>query len=125
MTRRPRVVAAALLLLTFLVGGLAGMATEEALGIDWFDFLDADSRSEERGMLADLGLSDAQRASVDEILERRAARLEAYWESRLPEMRTLVAESYDQIRAVLDEPPRDRFDARIRRQGVPLPQEPD
>ena len=76
-------------------------------------------------MLADLGLSEGQQARVDEILDRRAARLEAYWERRLPEMRTLVAESYDEIRAVLDEAQRDRFDARIRQQGVPLPQEPD
>ena len=125
MTRRPRLVAGAMLLLTFIVGSMAGMAGEEALGIDWFDFLDEDNRSAERALLADLRLSGEQRRQVEAILDRRERRLEAYWEERIPEMRALVASSYEEVRAILDPAQRERFDQRIRSQGIPLPEEPD
>jgi Spy/CpxP family protein refolding chaperone len=118
-------VAAAMLLLAFFVGSLAGMAVEEALGIDWFDFLDEDNRSAERALLTELDLSSEQRARIEEILERREARLEGYWEARIPEMRSLVAGSYEEVRAVLQPAQRERFDQRIRSQGIPLPEEPD
>ena len=42
MRRRGQLAAALLLLLTFSVGALSGMAAEEAFGLDWFDFLDED-----------------------------------------------------------------------------------
>ena len=125
MTRRAGLVATVMLLLSFLVGGMAGMVLEEALGLDWFDFLDEDTRAVDGRLLADLDLTDEQRGRVEEILDAQETRLEAYWEGRLPDMRAIVAESYEQIRAVLTAEQRQRFDARVRTMGLPQPREPD
>jgi Spy/CpxP family protein refolding chaperone len=125
MNGRPGVVAAVMLFLSFLVGGLAGMAAEEAMGLDWFDFLDEDNQEAEGRILEGLGLSEDQTDRIAEILETQEDRLEEYWEGRVPEMRAIVAASYDRIREVLTDEQRGRFDERIRAQGVPPPRDPD
>src|SRR5690606_15981263 len=76
VTGRPRFVASLLLLLTFVVGGMAGMALEEALGLDWFDFLDEDNRPEQGQLLAGLQLTPGQRDRIDDILDVQEERLE-------------------------------------------------
>jgi hypothetical protein len=121
--RRPRVVAAVLLALTFATGGLAGMAVEEALGLDWFDFLDEDVRPDER-LLAGIRLTGAQRERVDRIIGRQEDRLEEYWAARLPEMQAIADRSYDEIRAVLTPEQRAVFDARVAAQGARTAEEP-
>lgn len=115
--RRPRVVAALLLALTFVSGGLAGMALEEAAGLDWFDFLDEDARRDDR-LLAGIDLTGAQREQVERILERQEDQLEEYWAARLPEMQAIAAGSYDGIRAVLTPGQRAVFDRRVDAQGA-------
>lgn len=115
--RRPRAVATVLLALTFVSGGMAGMALEEAAGLDWFDFLDEDVRRDDR-LLDGIGLSAPQREQVDRILERQEDRLEEYWDARLPEMQAIAAGSYDEIRAVLTPPQRAVFDRRVEARGV-------
>ncbi len=102
-----------LLGLSFAVGGLAGMAVEEGLGLDWFDFLDED-RDPEEVLLSDLGLTAAQRDRVEEILDRREERLEAYWRTRLPEIQSVVDSSYAEVRAVLTPAQVPAFDRRVR-----------
>ncbi len=74
--RQPKLVAALLLALTFAVGGLAGMALEEALGIDWFEFLDEDHDESEDQLLVGLNLTRDQRNQAERILEREEDRLE-------------------------------------------------
>lgn len=121
--RRPRAVAALLLALTFATGGLAGMALEEAAGLDWFDFLDEDARRDGR-LLEGIGLTGPQREQVERILERQEDRLEEYWNARLPEMQAIAAGSYDEIRAVLTPEQRALFDRRVEAQGARAVQEP-
>ena len=82
MTRRPALVAVAMLLLAFCVGGLTGMALDEAFGLDWFDFLEEDDDSLEDDFFAGLDLSEAQEERIEEILDEQEDRLEAYWETR-------------------------------------------
>lgn len=125
MNRTPRLVAAAMLLLTFVVGGLAGMALEEGLGLDWFDFLDEDERPAAGRVLAGLNLSETQRDEIEEILDDQEDRLEEYWGSRIPDMRLIVAESYGRIRLVLTPDQQEVFDERIQAQGLPVPRRPD
>jgi Spy/CpxP family protein refolding chaperone len=126
MTRKPGFVAAALLLLTFLVGGFAGMALEEAAGLDWFDFLDEDNPTASEGsLLSGLQLTAEQQERVEDILDEQEDRLEDYWESRIPDMERIVAASYEQIRTLLTPAQRETFDARIRAQGIPVPRAPD
>ncbi len=121
--RRPRAVAAVLLALTFATGGLAGMAVEEALGLDWFDFLDEDARPDER-LLHGVRLTGDQREQVDRILDRQEERLEAYWAARLPEMQAIADGSYAEIRAVLTPQQRAVFDPRVAAQGARAAEEP-
>lgn len=125
MNRRPGAVAAVMLLLTFMVGGLAGMALEESLGLDWFDFLDEDTRAPEGRLLAGLELTTSQQRQIAEILDEQEDRLEEFWESRIPEMRPIVAESYARIREVLTTEQRTLFDMRIQAQGLPVPRDTD
>ena len=121
--RRPRLVAALLLALTFVVGGLAGMALEEALGIDWFEFLDEDSDEAEDQLLVGLDLTRDQRSQAEAILEREEDRLEDYWESRLPEIQGILRQTYADIRAILTPEQQQLFDRRVEELGGRVPGE--
>lgn len=114
MSRRTRGIAAMLLLTTFGVGALTGMALEEALGIDWFEFLDDDTDEPEDSLLVGLDLTRSQRAAAEEILERQEERLEAYWEGRLPEIQGILEGSYAQLNAILTPEQRPLFERRVR-----------
>jgi len=109
-----RRVALLLLLLSFSVGSLAGMALVEALGIDWFDFLDEDAHGDADRLLEGLGLSRGQRARVEGILDVQEDRLEDYWEARLPEIRAILEGSYAEIRVLRTPEQRTEFDRRVR-----------
>lgn len=123
MSRPVRLVAGLLLALAFLVGNLTGMVLEEALGLDWFEFLDEDTDEAPDRLLAGLELSRAQRARAEEILERQEDRLEEYWESRLPEIQGILRESYAEIRAILEPEQRAAFDRRVRELDGRVPEE--
>ena len=112
MRRNARAVAILLLGVSFTVGALTGMALEEALGIDWFEFLDEEARGSEDRLLADLNLSAEQQERVERILERQEDRLEAYWKRQLPEIQQITGESHGEIRAVLTPEQRAVFDRR-------------
>ena len=118
---KTRLIAALMLALTFAVGGLAGMALEEALGIDWFEFLDEDDAG--GGLLAGLDLTRDQRARAENILEREEDRLEDYWESRLPEIQQMLRETYAEIRATLTHEQQAVFDRRVRELDGRVPEE--
>lgn len=114
--RSARGVAVLLLALTFVVGALGGMALEEGLGLDWFDFLDSDEHADER-LFAGMDLTREQEARIDAVMDAREDRLEAYWESRLPEIAAIVDRSYAEARAVLTPEQRAVFDRRVRERG--------
>jgi Spy/CpxP family protein refolding chaperone len=122
---RARAVGILLLAATFTVGGMAGMAVEEAMGLDWFDFLDEDAAPSEDRLFAGMELTAAQRARIDEIRERREDRLEAYWASRLPDIQRIVDESYGEMRAVLPPERHADFDRRVRGLRARTPVESD
>lgn len=118
---RARAVAVLLLALTFAVGGLAGMAVEEAAGLDWFDFLDEDA-DPEIGLFSGMRLTGEQEERIDAILERREDRLEAYWNSRLPEIGAIMQQSYGEMRGVLTPGQLPEFDRRVRELRARLPE---
>jgi len=120
MIRRAKSLAIAILGVTFVTGGLAGMAVEEALGLDWFDYLDP--APFEIRLLRDLDVSDSQSARADDILNDRDSRLEAYWAERVPEMQAIISESHDEIRAMLTPDQRAAFDRAVAAQGVQIPE---
>ena len=115
-------VAGLLLLATFAVGGLAGMAIEEAAGLDWFDSLDQDE-SEDVRLLEGLALTQDQREAIERILDRQEDALEDYWKARMPEIQGILAGSYGEIRALLTPEQQARFDTRVRGLGGRVPVE--
>ena len=123
MNGRARGIAALLLLTVFSVGALSGMALEEALGIDWFEFLDEDTDEAEDSLLVGLELSREQRARAEEILERQEDRLEAYWEGRVPEIQGILQASYAEIRALLTPAQQGVFDRRVQELRGRVPEE--
>jgi hypothetical protein len=110
---RPKVVAILLLVVTFAVGSLTGMAFEEALGIDWFEFLDKNSDDPENRLLAGIVLSSDQQKTALAILERQEDRLENYWESRIPEIQGILQQTYAEIRVVLTPEQQLVFDRKV------------
>lgn len=125
MRQRARAVGALLLAATFAVGGLAGMAAEEALGLDWFDFLDEDAAPAEDRLFAGAALTDAQERRIEQIRDRREARLEGYWESRLPDIQRIMDDSYGEMRGVLTPEQQAAFDRRVRELRGRISADPD
>ena len=125
MRNRARAVGILLLAATFAVGALGGMAVEEAMGLDWFDFLDEDAAPSEDRLFAGMALTDGQRARIDDIRERREDRLEAYWESRVPGIQRIVDQSYGEMRAVLPPERHAEFDRRVRELRARAPADTD
>jgi Spy/CpxP family protein refolding chaperone len=121
MRNRARLIAGSLIAVSFAVGALSGMAVEESLGLDWFDFLDEDEV--EDSILAGFDLTDAQRRQAEAALERQEDRLEEYWEARLPEIRLILRESHAEIRQILTPEQQDAFDRRVRELGDEFPEE--
>lgn len=125
MRQRARAVGALLLAATFAVGGLAGMAAEEALGLDWFDFLDEDAAPAEDRLFAGVELTGAQERRIEQIRDRREERLEGYWESRLPDIQRIMDDSYGEMRQVLTPEQQPAFDRRVREMRGRISADPD
>lgn len=121
--RSARSTATLLLALTFIVGGLSGMALEEAAGLDWFDFLDSDPQEMEATLMEGITLSASQRAGVERVLDRQEDELEAYWTDRLPAIDSLLRRSYADLRTLLTPEQQAVFDARVERIGARVPKE--
>lgn len=125
MRQRARAVGALLLAASFAVGGLAGMAAEEALGLDWFDFLDEDAAPAEGPLFTGVDLTAAQERQIEDIRERREERLEGYWESRLPDIQRIMDDSYGEMRRVLTPEQQPAFDRRVRELRARVSAHPD
>jgi Spy/CpxP family protein refolding chaperone len=120
--KRGRGTAALLLALTFVVGGLSGMALEEAAGIDWFEFLDEDS-DDGAELMTGITLTPEQREKIDDIVDRQEDQLEEYWAARMPEIRTVLQGTYGEIRALLDPAQQAQFDRKVANLGERIPLE--
>ncbi len=118
---RARLVAGSMIAIAFAVGGLAGMAVEESLGLDWFDFLDEDEV--EDSLLAGIELTDAQQQRAEEIFDAQEDRLEDYWEVRLPEIHAILDEAYAETRRILTPEQQRVFDERVRERGYQVPED--
>lgn len=125
MRARGRLVASLLLLVSFGVGALSGMAAEEAFGIDWFEFLEDSGDRQGDRLLTGLDLTSEQRARAEEVLDRQEDHLEDYWEARLPEIRRILDESYAEIRGMLPPAQHGAFDDRVRALDGRIPAEVD
>lgn len=103
---RVRLLGLSLLAITFVAGALAGAAIDRVVG-DEAPQAEArqDRRSDngrDRSFLIDrVEMSDAQRASIDSILELRAQRMRAVWQEVAPQLDAISDSARAEILAVL------------------------
>jgi hypothetical protein len=103
---RVRLLGFGLLGITFLAGALAGAAVDRVVG-DETPPAEArqdrrDNEGRDRSYLIDrVEMSDAQRASIDSILELRAQRMRAVWREVEPQLDAISDSARAEIMAVL------------------------
>lgn len=105
-TSRPRLLGSVLLVLTFLVGALAGAAFQHAVGARELDdrFVatkERDGRASDGDIFDRIGVSPEQRAEIDRILERRREDLDAFWAEAGPQLRAITEETRAEVKALL------------------------
>ncbi len=133
---RVRAKGIAILLLTFLVGGLAGAAIERARAsrntpepaAPWWEARRGAVRPGRLPpMFRELNLTDEQRQRIREIMEQARPRTDAVLNEMLPELRAVTDSIQGEIRAVLTPEqaakldsllPRGRFGPRPGRPGM-------
>lgn len=107
-----------LLTVTFVVGGLVGAAAHRVLEASSPPVPVAENSrggcaERDRDIFATLDLSPQQRVRVDEILERRRAQADAFWQESGPRLQELTDSTRAEIRRVLTPEQRAEYD-RIR-----------
>lgn len=112
MTRQ-KSVAAAFLGGALLVGGLLGF-TADRLILRRSECREWDQRQLRTRLAEDLRLNEAQRASVDSILDRRSARTRAIMEPIRPQLDSAVWTARDEIRAILTAAQLPKFEEMVR-----------
>lgn len=117
---RVSLVASVVLALTFLLGAATGV------GAAWWARGTFPPRPPHGPIpLEELGLTHAQRAKVDEILERYHPQFDAVFRSTFPRVRAISESLEADVREVLDERQKARFDAlKAQRPSFPPPRGP-
>jgi len=111
---RVRLVGFALLVATFVAGGLAGAAVNQVRG-DPATVREDESRDrcrERRDPHAYLQLTPEQQARVDAVLERRQKEIAAFWDENGQQMEMIVDSARAEFRNILTEQQRAEFDGR-------------
>ena len=87
-----------------------GMPADRDLDDDLEDVLDAEER-----LVRELWLTTAQQRTVHRLIDERGARLEAYWDHRMPEMHAIIDSSRAEIRRALSAQQQPKYDEQIAR----------
>ena len=115
ISTRVRLLAVAVLLATFAAGVAAGLGAAQ-----WrhraFAHDDHGRGAGGGGPMGDrflgrLGLTSAQRATVDSILERRRVQLEKFWAGPGQQLRLVVDSTRNEVRAILTPAQRATYDS--------------
>lgn len=112
---------AILALVMVFAAGLAGGAVLEDIADDIDrpvfadDHDDDDDDLTEETILAKLDLTPEQRASIERVFEAREARLESYWDTRLPDLEGLIDSTRSEIRSILTPEQRAIYDSQLTR----------
>src|SRR5512140_2628496 len=117
---RNMLLAVVLLVLTFVTGAVLGVAGDRFLLLRQGRLLPREgmrfmSSRIAHAMDRELGLTDAQHAQVERILEDRHARIESIWHGVRPQVRAEIDRTNEQIKALLTPEQRPKFDKLIAR----------
>jgi Spy/CpxP family protein refolding chaperone len=110
---RTRLMGFTIIVVTFLVGGLAGAAFDRVLTAESVR-RDAPRSEERRGHIIDqVDMEPEQRAAIDVILERRSERMKAAWSEISPRLEAITDSARLEIMAVLTPRQREEYEARL------------
>jgi hypothetical protein len=110
---RTRLIGFALIVVTFLVGGLAGAAFDRVLTAESVR-RDVPRTDERRGHIIDeVEMRPDQRAAIDVILERRSERMKAAWSEISPRLEAITDSARLEIMAILTPEQRAEYEARL------------
>lgn len=110
---RTRLLGFTVIVVTFLVGGLAGAAFDRVLTAEAIR-RDAPQGEERRGHIIDqVDMRPEQRAAIDVILERRSERMKAAWSEISPRLEAITDSARLEIMAVLTPRQREEYEARL------------
>jgi uncharacterized membrane protein len=110
---RTRLMGVTIIVVTFLVGGLAGAAFDRVLTAESVR-RDAPRDQERRGHIIDqVEMEPQQRAAIDLILERRSERMKAAWSEISPRLEAITDSARLEIMAVLTASQRAEYEARL------------
>lgn len=98
--RRARIISVLVLLMTFLVGGLAGAATMRVVASDGPPRHERGPRGPER-MFERLQLTPEQQVQARAILEQGRVEMEAFWKAHGPTMRAITDTTRARLRAIM------------------------
>lgn len=122
---KTRMIGSALLIATFVAGSLAGAAVMSALGAEsrvsgeHARPKDPPMRGSPRRLLLDdtfareIGLTDAQRSQIEEILDRRDVEMKKVWGEFEPRIKTFGKQVHDEIARVLTPEQQAKLDAAL------------
>jgi hypothetical protein len=108
-----RVRALGLVGIIFLVGGLAGAATERILTGEVRPRSAPEEAQRRPWVVDEMDLTPDQRAAVHAILERRSERMKAAWDEIAPRLEAIGDSTKQEIKAVLAPAQRVEFDRRL------------
>ena len=103
---RVRLLGFGVLAVTFIAGALAGAAIDRAVVDEDRDEVRKERRDDEDDrrrsyIIEKVEMSDAQRAAIDSILERRADRMRAVWHEVEPQLDAISDSARSEIMGVL------------------------
>jgi uncharacterized membrane protein len=131
---RVRLQGVALLVIAFLIGGLAGAVFERIRGRHeaprMFDrsFGPLDRPGELPPFFSELGLSEQQETRIREILEKHRPMTDSILQQSMPHLRAVLDSTQSEIRQILSPEQRSQLDRRLPRReppGQPGPRPPN
>lgn len=113
---RLRLLGFGLLVVTFIAGALTGAAVDRVLSAEVTEGADhRDGRDEDRRsyVIDRVEMSEAQRAEIDAILERRSERMRSVWQEVEPRMDAITDSARVEIMQALTPEQRAEYERRL------------
>jgi len=118
---RVRLMGFGVLAVTFIAGALAGAAIDRAVTsptrAEARQARSQDGERERSYIIDRVDMSDAQRASIDSILDRRVHRMRSVWEEVSPRLNAITDSARIEIMEVLTPEQQEEYDSMLHRRG--------
>lgn len=118
---RVRLLGFGVLAVTFIAGALAGAAIDRATmkpaGTEARQARSNEGERERSYIIDRVDMSEAQRASIDSILDRRVRRMRSVWREMSPQLNAITDSARIEIMEVLTPEQREEYESMLHRRG--------